>query len=136
MKNVQITTLDNIELNASYFEANSLTNKIVLISPATGVKKHIYNVFAEYLNQQGFAVLTWDWRGIADNLTVKIKDNKSCMEDWAKKDLNAMINWASTHLPDYKIFAVGHSFGGQGFGMAPDIKKVQSVVTVATQSGY
>lgn len=136
MKTIRINTSDNLQLNASYFEAKSSSNKIVLVSPATGVRKHIYNKFAEYLNQHGFDVLTWDWRGIADNLTGRIKDNTSMMEDWAKKDLSAMINWASIHLPAHKIFAVGHSFGGQGFGMAENIDKVQSIVTVATQSGY
>lgn len=136
MRTVKIKTSDDLELNASLFEANSLLNKVVLISPATGVKKHIYQNFAEYLNQQGFDVLTGDWRGIANNLIGRIKDNQSIMEDWAKKDLSAMISWISINFPQHKIFAVGHSFGGQGFGMAENINKIESLVTIATQSGY
>lgn len=136
MENIKVTTSDGIELNASYFVAESPENKIVLLSPATGVKKHIYNKFVDYLNQQGFDVLTWDWRGIADNLSGNIKNDMSIMEDWGKKDLSAMINWALMKFPSYKIFAVGHSFGGQAFGMATNIESIQSIVTVATQSGY
>ncbi|OUY08882.1 alpha/beta hydrolase family protein [Acinetobacter populi] len=136
METIQVTTLDNIQLNGSYLKSELSTYKVVLVSPATGVKKHIYIKFAEFLNKHGFDVITWDWRGIADNLTGHVKDDMSIMEDWAKKDLNAIINWTSANLPDHKIFAVGHSFGGQAFGMAEDIQKVQSIVTVATQSGY
>lgn len=136
MKTIKIKTSDHLQLSASYFEADFPSNKIVLISPATGVKKHIYNQFAEYLSQHGFDVLTWDWRGVADNLVGDLKDDNSIMEDWAKKDLHGMINWASVHLPTHQIFAVGHSFGGQGLGMAANIDKVQSIITIATQSGY
>lgn len=133
---LQIETIDQIQLKAEYFQADLPSEKIVLISPATGVKKHIYNQFAQFLNQHGFDVLTWDWRGIADNLKGDIKKVPYRMEDWAKKDLNAMILWATEKYPQEQIFAVGHSFGGQGLGLASDIHHVKAIVTVATQSGY
>lgn len=47
------------QFNLSYFEAPH-SNKIILVSPATGVKKRLYLKFAEYMQQRGYSVLTWD----------------------------------------------------------------------------
>lgn len=136
MKNIQVQASDGITLKCILFEAKSVSHKIVLIAPATGVKQHLYQDFAHFLTENGFSVMTWDWRGIADNLTGHVKNDPSLMEDWAKKDLNAMIDWAKEYNPNGQIFAVGHSFGGQAFGLAESIGKVQALVTVAAQSGY
>lgn len=136
MEKIQVHSVDGIELKCRFFQSKTASHKIVLIAPATGVKKHLYQAFAEFLTLHGFSVMTWDWRGIAENLNVHVKDDFSIMEDWAKKDLNAMIQWVGQYDSDAQIFAVGHSFGGQAFGLASEIDKIKAIVTVAAQSGY
>ena len=136
MEKIQINDTQGINFNISYLKASAPSNKIILISPATGVRKHLYQPFAEYLSQNHFNVITWDWEGIADNLSGNIKTCKIKMEDWAKQNLNSVIDWVSDQYPSHQIFIIGHSFGGQALGLAEQIYKVQAIVTVASQSGY
>ena len=41
--------------------------------PATGITKNFYHTFAEWLNQQGYNVLSFDFRGIGQSLHGKFK---------------------------------------------------------------
>lgn len=123
------------QFNLSYFEAPH-SNKIILVSPATGVKKRLYLKFAEYMQQRGYSVLTWDWSGIGDNLHGPLKDNQTCMRDWAEQDLNAVIEYCQQHFSGQQLFLVGHSFGGQALGLVKSISAIQAICTVATQHGY
>lgn len=119
----------------SYFAAPQ-THKMILVSPATGVKKRLYTKFAEYMQQHGYSVLTWDWSGIGDNLQGALKDNQTRMRDWAEQDLNSVIEYCLQHFSGKQLFLVGHSFGGQALGLVKSISAIQAICTVATQHGY
>lgn len=119
----------------SYFAAPQ-THKMILVSPATGVKKRLYTKFAEYMQQHGYSVLTWDWSGVGDNLQGALKDNQTRMRDWAEQDLNSVIEYCLQHFSGKQLFLVGHSFGGQALGLVKSISAIQAICTVATQHGY
>lgn len=121
--------------NLSYFAAKE-SEKLLLISPATGVKKHLYSAFARFMQEQGYSVLTWDWSGIGDNLHGNVKDCSVNMRDWAEKDLNAVIEFCQHNFSQQRLYLLGHSFGGQALGLVKEIKSIQAICTVATQHGY
>ena len=121
--------------NLSYFEAKQ-GNKILLISPATGVKKRLYTQFAQYMQQKGYSVITWDWSGIGDNLQGDIKDSPIQMRDWAEKDLGAVIAYCQQQFSGQRLYLLGHSFGGQALGLVKQIDAIDAICTVATQHGY
>lgn len=121
--------------NLSYFEAKQ-GNKILLISPATGVKKRLYTQFAQYMQQNGYSVMTWDWSGIGDNLHGDLKESQIEMRDWAEKDLNSVIEYCQQQLSGQRLYLLGHSFGGQALGLVNKIDAIEAICTVATQHGY
>lgn len=121
--------------NLSYFAAAE-SEKIILIAPATGVKKRLYTQFAQYMVAHGYSVITWDWSGIGDNLHGELKDCQIKMQDWAEQDLKGVIEYCQQHFADQQLFLVGHSFGGQALGLVENISAVQAICTVATQHGY
>jgi predicted alpha/beta hydrolase len=56
------------------------------------------------------------------------------MRDWASLDLAAALDWAAAHGDP--VVMLGHSFGGQAAGLAPNMDVARAIVTVAAQSGY
>ncbi|HKG91465.1 MAG TPA: hypothetical protein VKA84_06235, partial [Gemmatimonadaceae bacterium] len=85
----------------------------------------------------GFGVLTWDWRGTGDSRPARLRGFPATMRDWATKDLAGAISWAEARAPaGAALLGVGHSFGGQAMGLAPNRDRLRALVTVAAQSGY
>lgn len=111
--------------------------RTVLIAAATGVPRQFYRRFARWLaRERGFTVLTWDWRGIGGSRPDSLRGFEATMRDWGEKDLTGAIRWAAERNPDHTLVGVGHSFGGQGIGLAPNRDRIQRLVTVAVQTGY
>ncbi len=131
-----IPALDGYRLAASRFDPPGMPEAVVLISPATGVKRSVYRGLAEHLARAGFAVLTWDWRGTGGSKPVTLRGFPYTMRDWAELDLAGVIAAAEHAWPGVPVTALGHSFGGQAFGLTPHAGRLRAAVTVAAQSGY
>jgi predicted alpha/beta hydrolase len=58
---------DGYALGATLFLPRGAKQHAVLISSATAVPRNIYRKFAGYLARRGFAVPTYDYRGIGDS---------------------------------------------------------------------
>src|ERR1700753_2609140 len=58
---------DGYQLGATLFLPLGPKRHAVLINSATAVPRKIYRKFAGYLARRGFAVLTYDYRGIGDS---------------------------------------------------------------------
>jgi predicted alpha/beta hydrolase len=125
---VEITAQDGYRLSATLYGERSA--KAVLILPATGVPQGYYAKFAAWLAQQGFRVLTFDYRGIGKSLQGDVRAVRARMRDWALLDATAAVQ----HL-DGKILVVGHSFGGQALGLLPH-ERIAAALVVGAQSGY
>ena len=64
MKELILNTSDQIQLSIKVFEPKISNGKLLLINSATGVKQQIYFSFANYFAENGFTVITYDYRGI------------------------------------------------------------------------
>ena len=136
MTDVVIPATDGFPLGGTEFGDLSTAGHIVLIAPATGVLRRLYRAFAEFLATQGFGVVTWDWRGTGDSRPKSLRQFRTRMRDWGARDLAGVIEWASAHHPQARLLVVGHSFGGQSVGLAPNRDCVNALVTIGAQSGY
>jgi len=132
---VRLAATDGYPLAASWYGPPE-PEIAVVVAPATGVKQRLYEPFARFLAGHGIGALTWDWRGTGESRPAQMRGFQATMRDWAERDLAAAIAWAASRSPDGRLYAVGHSFGGQAIGLAPNARRIAGLVTVAAQSGY
>jgi predicted alpha/beta hydrolase len=136
-RSLTITASDGYPLAATLFvHRESTPSRVVIVACAMGVKAAFYEPYARFLANNGVAAVTFDYRGIARSLKGKITDDASTVRDWGEKDYPAVLSEVQKQFPGKPISIVGHSVGGQLLGIVPEIEKVSSVCTVATQHGY
>ena len=122
-------------LAASIFESAG-SDTVVLVNAATGVPRQFYGNFAGYVRDRGWTVVTYDYRGIGGSAPPSLRGFTARMRDWALTDMPAVIDWVSTRFRPRRLFAVGHSFGGQGIGLIEQPGRIAAMVGVSAQSGY
>jgi predicted alpha/beta hydrolase len=136
---VQDTTLaarDGFALAATVFSPAARPRHAVLISSATAVPRRIYRGFAHYLATRGATVVTYDYRGTGHSRPASLKGFQARMRDWAALDVSAAIDHMRSVWPALPLRYVGHSYGGQALGLAPNNDAVARALIVAAQSGY
>lgn len=58
------------------------------------------------------------------------------MRDWALLDMTGVVEWLRDRFSPDRLFAIGHSFGGQTLGMIENAGHIDALVGVSAQSGY
>jgi predicted alpha/beta hydrolase len=136
---------DGYLLGASLFLPRGAKRHAVLINSATAVPRKIYRGFAGYLARRGCAVLTYDYRGTGDsrqkalvgyNQPRSLVGFKASMSDWAALDVTAAVAWMRERYKNLPLNYVGHSFGGQAFGLLSNNTEVSRALLIAAQAGY
>ncbi|MCW5632320.1 MAG: alpha/beta hydrolase [Rubrivivax sp.] len=117
---------------------------IAVVSSATGVPRGYYRAFATWLAGRGYAVLTYDYRGIGGSRRgppSALRSEPATMRDWATLDMSAALAAAearretrrgSQRLP---LLLVGHSFGGNAIAFARGVERADALLSVGSQLG-
>lgn len=130
---VHFPALDGYLLTGSLYSLQTPKAQI-LIASATGVPQTFYRRFAEFAMQQGYQVLTFDYRGVAQSALHNLKDFEMSYLDWGKYDLTGAIDYLEQF--NSPIYMVGHSFGGQALGLAPNHALVKAMYCFGTGAGW
>lgn len=134
-----IPATDGYQLAATLFKANDekiSASNVVVINSATGVPRKFYRSFAQFLQEHGYTVVTYDYRGIAGSAPKRLRGFEARIRDWALRDMQGVVGWVSNTLQPSKLIMIGHSVGGQVAGMLEDGHKIDAMVTISAQSGY
>jgi len=132
---VALTAADGYELAAKRYVNPQVTQRArLLIAGATGVPQGFYRRFAEFAAEQGFDVLTLDYRGIGDSAPDSLIGFNMDYRDWARYDLAAAV--AAHYCESMPLVVVGHSYGGHAIGMLPNHELISAVYTFATGAGW
>lgn len=134
-KEITIICEDGYKLAGSMFSPSGQIKGAVLIGPATGIKRQFYKPFAEFLAENDFAVLSYDNRGIGGSLHGDIKKHSASLQCWGLLDQPAAIAELMAQFPNTSYHLVGHSAGGQLFGLAHNAKALTSMFNFASSSG-
>lgn len=130
-----INTLDKLKLSATLYRPESEPKAGVIINSATAVKQGYYQHFATYLAEQGYLVITYDYRGIGKSALDNCRDSKLTMQAWGERDFSAVIAYVTQTYPQFSWHCIGHSVGGQIIGLAENNHLLKSVYCVSSQSG-
>ncbi|PWB62847.1 MAG: alpha/beta hydrolase [Bradyrhizobiaceae bacterium] len=131
-----ITARDGRALAATVFAPAAAPRGVVLINSATAVPRKIYRGFATYLAEQGFAAMSYDYRGIGGSRPETLKGFAARMRDWASLDVAGAIDHLRGVWPQLPLAVVGHSFGGQAVGLVPNNGEISRALFVAAQAGH
>jgi predicted alpha/beta hydrolase len=132
-----IPARDGLALAATVYEpAANPTGTVVVISSATAVPQRYYRSFATYLAERGYTAITYDYRGIGGSRPPSLRGFKAGARDWALLDMAGVLDWAHGAYSPRRLFAVGHSYGGQTAGLLPNGALIDAMVTLSSQSGY
>ncbi|WP_104168861.1 alpha/beta fold hydrolase [Arthrobacter sp. SX1312] len=107
----------------------------VVIVGATGVSASYYHRYASFLAENGFAAITFDYRGIGRSRGATIRNLKASWYDWGLKDIDAVLEWSLTNIGN-NLLVVGHSFGGFGVGLAKHGREITRLLTVGAQHAH
>jgi predicted alpha/beta hydrolase len=136
MKATTIAAADGYPLSARIFGDPRTACAGVLIVAAMGVEQQFYAPLAHWLAARGHLVLTFDYRGIGHSRRGPLRRLKADVLTWAQQDTAAALARLQTAVGDRPVAWIGHSLGGQIFGLVPGHERVHALVTVAAGSGY
>jgi len=136
MKSITILTEDNYSLSAHLFEPKNSNEKLLLINSATGVKQQIYFSFAQFFSEQGFTVITYDYRGIGLSKPDKMNGFEASMRTWGTTDYKAVTDYIKSNFSNYQKFCLGHSVGALILGMNRDSEIFNEFIFVGTQNAF
>jgi len=133
----RVSSSDGYPLVATVFRSLAHpVEQVVLIAGAMGVRQIHYYDFAEFVAEPGCAVITFDYRGVGSSAPASLRGFEADLEDWGRRDLAAMIDYATTLFTGRRLSLVAHSVGGQLLGLAASAGAVSRVLALGSQSGY
>jgi len=136
MEKLILRTEDHANVVAHLFMPVKSNQKILLINSATGVKQQVYFSFARYFAEQGFVVITYDYRGIGLSKPDQMKGFEASMRIWGTQDYKALTKYIRIRFSDYHKYCLGHSVGALILGMNEDSEIFEELVFVGTQNAF
>jgi len=138
-ESVAVRAADGYALGAfvwRHSEGAGLTRSVVIVNAATSVRCSYYAAFAEFLFNEGFDVVTYDYRGIGASRPRSLRGFEASWSDWGSLDFEAMLQYAQRAFPGQPIDVVAHSIGGFVIGFARSSDRIRRIVTVGAQHAY
>jgi predicted alpha/beta hydrolase len=141
MTPVRFPATDGFELAGTLYGDQAKAHAAVLIAPAMGVPQRYYEEFARWMASTGRLVLCFDYRGMGASRPPAhartLRGFEADILTWAERDAAGALAWLRGRAPaEAPLHWIGHSLGGQIFGLLPNRGLVDSAVTVASGSGY
>lgn len=139
MEKINIAVSANDHLIAHIFRAapDKKRARSVIVGPATAVAQTYYIKFCTYLAEQGFDVLSFDFRSVGQSLLRPIQEYRDIgFSDWAEQDYPAVIDFMHAQFPNQPLYIVGHSVGGWMPGATRASHRIDGILGIAALSAY
>lgn len=133
---VTLTARDGVALAGSFFAAEGAPRMALLVNSGTGIPRGFYARFAKHAAARGFAVLTYDYRGIGGSAPASLVGCPARYRDWGQQDVPGAIDWLEARCPELPLVVVCHSTGGQQLGLADNVGRVGAALFVGVSTGY
>lgn len=135
VRQVRVRT-DDGQLLSGQIYAPCDPSAVMVINPATGYRQTFYTRFAQSAAENGWAVLTFDYRGQGQSARAAARHDSARMLDWARYDIPAAARAACVAFPGLPLDVVGHSVGGQFAALIDPDLPVRKLALLSASSGY
>jgi predicted alpha/beta hydrolase len=136
MEKISFTAADGFVLKGLWAVPVAAHKGTIIINAATGVKKEYYLRFAQYVVQNGYKVLLYDYRGIGESAPATLKGFNATMHEWGTLDMNAALNYVVKEKNIAAIIWIGHSVGAQMMGLLDQRQAIEKVIAINASTGY
>ena len=114
MQLIDIQIKDGSTSKITHYSAKSNQSKsVIIIFPAMGVRGSYYGMLGKQISEAGFEVIITDLRGIGNS---SVRPNKKVdfgYHEMLELDYKSILGKVKYLFPNKKIYALGHSLGGQ-----------------------
>jgi predicted alpha/beta hydrolase len=136
-KRIELLCADGVRLAGDWWlPPSGVAAATVVINAATGVLARYYHHYARFLARQGFAVLTYDYRGIGQSRPADLRRVAYTWREWGEQDFDAALRHALDCDETGRLLVVGHSIGGFLPGYASATGRIAGLLSVGGQFGY
>lgn len=139
IRRIRIRTSDHEQLvGRTFVPADRQDDPVaaILLAGGTGIPRYFYDAFATYLAQNGYAVLSFDYRGIGESAPDRLRGYQASKLDWGRLDLSAAFDRLQLEWPNVPYLFFGHSVGGQLVALMRGAEKLSAVATYGSAFGY
>ena len=136
MRQLSIQTEDKHSLSLYEFTPEGESLGTVVIATAMGTTQSFYHPFARWLQDKGWRVIAFDYRGMGESKKQPLGEYRNNILDWAMFDCSAALAHALEGNQGKPTYWIGHSLGGQVFPLVKQIDRVTKVITIAAGTGY
>jgi predicted alpha/beta hydrolase len=127
---------DGTPLQGRWFAPDGQPWAAVLIAAAMGVQAAYYEAFAQWLAQQGAAVLCFDYRGIgASRQPGSLRRVHADLDLWTQ-DQDAALGVLAARCPGVPLLVVGNSLGAQLVASLASRECLAGLLAISMGSGY
>lgn len=108
---------------------------VCIIATATGVAQRLYEDFANWLAEQNYTAVSFDYDGIGLSIDGHVKNSKSDKLSWGKYDCPAVLDFVKNEFPNQDITWIGHSVGAHMLGFMENTDGITKAITVGAGTG-
>ncbi|MEM9341730.1 MAG: alpha/beta fold hydrolase [Pseudomonadota bacterium] len=104
----------------------------IVLHGATAVPARYYHAFAAWLSTQGYACLTYDYRGFGSSAIGHVRASDASLVTWGIADQPAAQAEMECRFPGVPLWVIGHSIGGLMVPFHPGAARIKRLITVAS----
>jgi predicted alpha/beta hydrolase len=131
---ITIVAADGRKLSARWLQGENAYERSVFFIPAFAAPQVYLQSFAAYLAQQGWGVMTFDYRGIGASKDDQL-DSSVTVDDWVNLDIPAVVSEVKRRTQTHFLGAITHSVGGQLLGQSPVRQDIDGALFISSQRG-
>lgn len=135
-REVVIEAQDGMELAGTLYQPIQAPYASILLNSGTGIPRTYYTGVAAYLADQGYVVLTYDFRGVGGSRPNSLAGFQATKRDWGKLDMTAAFDRLLRDFPDIPHYVFGHSVGGQLLALMDNADAIDGVISYGSGFGY